>query len=90
MNFFNRAIKNVTRRASKTILLTLTFLLVGTLVIVGLGVSNASTQAKTLTRQKMRAVATLEVDSMAWYNYVDSIQDEDERNKAYQNFLQLL
>ena len=86
MNFFNRAIKNVTRRASKTILLTLTFLLVGTLVIVGLGVSNASTQAKTLTRQKMRAVATLEVDSMAWYNYVDSIQDEDERNKAYQNY----
>ena len=86
MNFFNRAIKNVTRRASKTILLTLTFLLVGTLVIVGLGVSNASTQAKILTRQKMRAVATLEVDSMAWYNYVDSIQDEDERNKAYQNY----
>ena len=86
MNFFNRAIKNVTRRASKTILLTLTFLLVGTLVIVGLGVSNASTQAKILTRQKMRAVATLEVDSMAWYNYVDSIQDEDERNKAYSNY----
>ncbi len=86
MNFFNRAIKNVTRRASKTILLTLTFLLVGTLVIVGLGVSNASTQAKILTRQKMRAVATLEVDSMAWYNYVDSIQDEDERSKAYSNY----
>ena len=86
MNFFNRAIKNVTRRASKTVLLTLTFLLVGTLVIVGLGVSNASTQAKILTRQKMRAVATLEVDSMAWYNYVDSIQDEDERNKAYSNY----
>ena len=86
MNFFNRAIKNVTRRLSKTILLTLTFLLVGTLVIVGLGVSNASTQAKILTRQKMRAVATLEVDSMAWYNYVDSIQDEDERNKAYSNY----
>ena len=86
MNFFNRAIKNVTRRLSKTILLTLTFLLVGTLVIVGLGVSNASTQAKTLTRQKMRAVATMEVDSMAWYNYVDSIQDEDERSKAYSNY----
>ena len=72
MNFFNRAVKNVSRKLSKTILLILTFLLVGTLVIVGLGVSNASTQAKILTRQKMRAVATLEVDSMAWYNYVDS------------------
>ena len=86
MNFFNRAVKNVSRKLSKTILLILTFLLVGTLVIVGLGVSNASTQAKILTRQKMRAVATLEVDSMAWYNYVDSIQDEDERNKAYQKY----
>ncbi len=86
MNFFNRAIKNVTRKASKSILLVLTFLLVGTLVIVGLGVSNASTQAKILTRQKMRAVATMEVDSTAWYNYVESIQDEDERNKAYSNY----
>ncbi len=86
MNFFNRAVKNVTRKLSKTILLILTFLLVGTLVIVGLGVSNASTQAKTLTRQKMRAVATLDVDYTAWYNYIETIQDEDERNKAASNY----
>ncbi len=86
MNFFNRAVKNVTRKLSKTILLILTFLLVGTLVIVGLGVSNASTQAKTLTRQKMRAVATLDVDYTAWYNYIETIQDEDERSKAASNY----
>ena len=86
MNFFNRAIKNVTRKASKSILLVLTFLLVGTLVIVGLGVSNAAGQAKILTRQKMRAVATMQVDYQAYYNYVESLEDEDEINKAYKNY----
>lgn len=86
MNFFNRAIKNVTRKMSKTILLVLTFLLVGTLVIVGLGVSNAASQAKILTRQKMRAVATMEVDYEAYYNYIDSLEDEDEIQNAYKNY----
>ena len=86
MNFFNRAIKNVTRKASKSILLVLTFLLVGTLVIVGLGVSNAAGQAKILTRQKMRAVTTMQVDYQAYYNYVESLEDEDEINKAYKNY----
>ena len=46
MNFINRAIKNVTRRLSKTILLVLTFFLIGNLVIIGLGISNASKSAK--------------------------------------------
>ncbi len=86
MNFFNRAIKNVTRKPSKSILLALTFLLVGTLVIVGLGVSNAASQAKILTRQKMRAVATMEVDYSAYYAYINTLQDEDEIQKAYNNY----
>lgn len=86
MNFFNRAIKNVTRKMSKSILLTLTFLLVGTLVIVGLGVSNAASQAKILTRKKMRAVATMEVDYDKYYAYIQTLEDEDEINKAYENY----
>ena len=86
MNFFNRAVKNVTRKISKSILLILTFLLIGTLVIVGLGVSNAAKEAKILTRQKMRAVATMEVDYTAYYKYIETLEDEDEINKAYQNY----
>ena len=86
MNFFNRALKNVTRKVSKSILLVLTFLLIGTLVIVGLGVSNAAKEAKILTRQKMRAVATMEVDYNAYYKYIESLEDEDEISKAYQNY----
>ena len=67
MNFFNRAIKNVTRRLSKTILLTIAFFMIGNFVIVGLGVANATENAKTLTRQKMRAVVTFRTDYDAIY-----------------------
>ena len=72
MNFINRAFKNVTRRMSKTVLLLLTFFLIGNLVIIGLGVSNASKSAKVLTRQKMRAVVTYALD----YNKINQYTQE--------------
>ena len=86
MNFINRAIKNVTRKLSKTILLTLTFFLIGNLVIIGLGIANASENAKILTRQKMRAVVTYELDYTKIYEYANTIEDEDELEKFYQNY----
>ncbi|MBQ6493098.1 MAG: ABC transporter permease [Erysipelotrichaceae bacterium] len=86
MNFINRAIKNVTRKYSKSILLVLTFFLIGNLVIIGLGVSNASKSAKILTRKKMRAVVTYKVDYEKVWAYMDSIEDEDERDKFYKDF----
>lgn len=52
MNFFNRALKNVTRKMSKSVLLAVTFFLIGNLVIIGLGINNAAENAKILTRQK--------------------------------------
>ena len=86
MNFINRAFKNVTRRMSKTILLVLTFFLIGNLVIIGLGVSNASESAKILTRQKMRAVVTYAIDYNKIMQYTENITDEDELNEFYQNY----
>ena len=86
MNFINRAFKNVTRRMSKTVLLLLTFFLIGNLVIIGLGVSNASKSAKILTRQKMRAVVTYALDYSKISHYVEEITDEDELNKFYENY----
>lgn len=86
MNFFNRAIKNVTRKWSKSVLLILTFFLIGNLVIIGLGVSNASNSAKILTRQKMRAVVTYAIDYNKIMKYVEDITDEDELNKFYENY----
>ena len=86
MNFINRAFKNVTRRLSKSILLVLTFFLIGNLVIIGLGVSSASESAKTLTRQKMRAVVTYELDNDKIWRYADSITDEDELQEFYKNY----
>ena len=47
---------------SKSILLAVTFFLIGNLVIIGLGINNAAEQAKIETRQKMRAVVSYEVD----------------------------
>lgn len=89
MNFFKRAIKNVTRKKSKSILLILTFFLIGNLVIIGLGVSSASESAKSLTRQKMRAVVTYSLDYDAIWKYADSIEDEDERNEFYNHYPQI-
>ena len=86
MNFINRAFKNVTRKMSKSILLTLTFFLIGNLVIIGLGVSNASNSAKILTRKKMRAVVTYALDYNKIWQYMESIEDEDEREEFYENY----
>ena len=86
MNFLNRAIKNVTRRWSKSVLLLITFLLIGNFVIIGLGISQAATDAKTLTRQKMRAVVDYTVDYDAINKYVNELTDEDEINDFYKNY----
>lgn len=85
MNFFNRALKNVTRKISKSVLLAVTFFLIGNLVIIGLGINNAAENAKILTRQKMRAVVSLELDYTAYYNDADKITDDDEREAFYKN-----
>lgn len=83
MNFFNRAIKNVTRKLSKTILLIITFFVIGNFVIIGLSVAQASESAKTLTRQKMRAVVTYTIDYDKFYKDAEMIEDEDERKEFY-------
>ena len=85
MNFFTRAIKNITRRMSKSILLAITFFLIGNLVIIGLGINNASEQAKIETRRKMRAVVSYETDYMAFYDYADALEGE-EQQEAYKNY----
>ncbi len=89
MNFFQRALKYVSRRRVKSILLVITFFLIGNLVILGLGISQAADNAKVLTRKSMRAAVSYEVDYDAFYNYVESIEDADEQNEAYNHFPQL-
>ena len=85
MNFLNRAIKNVIRRPTKSILLAITFFVIGNLVIVGLGISSAAENAKTLTRKQMRAVISYEVDYQQFYEDADAIENEDERMEFYEN-----
>ena len=89
MNFLNRAIKNITRLKTKSILLIVTFFMIGNLVIIGLGVSYASDNAKTLTRQKMKPVVTYEIDYDAFSAWVDTLETDEEKNDAYNNYPQL-
>lgn len=84
MNFLRRAIKNVIRVPSKSILLGITFFVIGNLVIVGLGLTSASQNAKTLTRKQMRAVVSYEIDYDQFYMDGDAIENEEERNEFYQ------
>lgn len=89
MNFINRAIKNIQRRLSKTVMLTLTFFLIGNFVIIGLGVSSAAENAKLLTRKKMSAVVFYELDYQKIALEGDKIQDENERELFYKKIDQL-
>lgn len=84
MNFIARALANIKRRLSKTILLVLTFFLIGNFVVIGLGINAAAKNAKVLTRKKMTAIAKLEVDYRAFYEEGEKIQDEAERDKFFQ------
>ena len=69
---------------SKSILIALTFFVIGNFVIIGLGVSNAASEAKVKTRMSMRAVVSYEMDYWAYNDYVSELP-EDERNEAWQN-----
>ena len=70
---------------SKSILLAVTFFLIGNLVIIGVGINNAAEQAKIETRQKMRAVVSYEVDYDAFRKYVEDL-DEEAQQEAYKNY----
>ena len=85
MNFFQRAVRYLTRKPTKTILLMITFFVIGNLVILGMGVSQASDNAKILTRKKMRAVVSYEVDYNAYWSWVYSLEDKDESDRASRN-----
>ncbi|MCI5774183.1 MAG: ABC transporter permease [Erysipelotrichaceae bacterium] len=86
MNFLTRAIKNVIRVPSKSILLGITFFVIGNLVVVGLGLTSASQNAKTLTRQQMRAVVSYEVDFNKFYADGEKIESEEERDEFFKNY----
>ncbi len=77
MNFFQRAIKNITRRPTKSILLLLTFFIIGNFVIIGIGISTAANQAKILTRKSMRAVVEYAVDYDAINEYTSTLSDSE-------------
>ena len=91
MNFFKRSFKYIMAKKVKTILFAIIFLLLGNLVIIGFGVSEASSNAKEIARKKMNPVVSYEVDYNSYlsddeYKYMDlKLMDEmahDKRVKA--------
>ncbi len=86
MNALNRAWKYITRKPTKSVLLMITFFLIGNLVILGLGISQAAGNAKILTRKQMRAAVSYEVDYDKFWDYINTLTDEDEINEAYNNY----
>ena len=86
MNAIQRAWRYITRKPTKSILLIITFFVIGNLVILGLGISQAADNAKVLTRKQMRAVVSYEADYNAYYKYIDSLTDQDEIDEAYKHY----
>ncbi|MFV0379745.1 MAG: ABC transporter permease, partial [Anaerorhabdus sp.] len=68
MNFINRAWKYITRKLSKSILLGLTFFIVGNLILVCLGVMAAADNAKSITRNSMNPIIKYNVDFEKFFN----------------------
>ncbi len=71
MNFIKRSLKYIMAKKVKTILFAIIFLLLGNLVIIGFGISAASSKAKTMARKKMNPVVSYEFN----YNSYDSDDD---------------
>ncbi|MBR2825795.1 MAG: ABC transporter permease [Solobacterium sp.] len=89
MNAFNRAWRYITRKPTKSILLIITFFLIGNLVILGLGISQAADNAKVLTRKQMRAVVSYEIDYDAYWKYINTLTDQDEIDAAYSKSIRI-
>jgi len=88
MNFINRAIKNIRRKITKSLLLLLTFFLIGNFVIVGLAISNASQKAKIDTRKQITTIVSLQLDYQKYFEDVDSMPAE-EQEEAFNNIPKL-
>ncbi len=86
MNYLNRAWCYVTRKLSKSILLGLTFFVIGNLVLIGLGISEAAENAKILTRKEMRAVVSYEVDYNKFWQEAEKLESDEEREEMYKNY----
>lgn len=72
MNFFVRSLKYIKSKKLKTILLGIIFFLIGNLVIIGFGVSQASTNAKTLARKKMSPVVKYKEKSDSYTSILEN------------------
>lgn len=78
MNFFNRAWKYITRKVSKSILLGLTFFIVGNLVLICLGVMSAADNAKKIVESSMNPVVATQIDYQLMSEELSGISDYEE------------
>jgi putative ABC transport system permease protein len=86
MNFFQRAIQNIKVKLSRFSLLAITYFVIGNFIIVGIGISYAANTAKELTRKTMTPVVTYGVDFQSYYEWIETLEDQDEIDKAYENY----
>lgn len=85
MNYLKRAILYCKRKTSKSIILGITFFMIGNLVLVGLGISNAADNAKKITRDKMSAVVNYEFDYDSYWEEMDKLESDEERMEFNKN-----
>ncbi|MEG0657486.1 ABC transporter permease [Anaerorhabdus sp.] len=85
MNYLRRAWLYVKRKLSKSILLGLTFFVIGNLVLIGLGITQAANNAKLLTRKSMKAIVNLKTDYEEFSEYVSHLESQEEIEEANNN-----
>lgn len=89
MNSFKRCIKSLVVNRTRTILLILLFFIVNNLIFVALGVSNAASQAKLITRQSMNSVVNYAFDYDALADDAYILSDEEYMEQYFDSFIKL-
>src|SRR5690625_275020 len=90
MNFVKRSFLHVVKKYDKSILLIILLSVIGSLVLSGLSIKNASEEAKILAREKLGAEVTLQFDFDRYFSgMIDDGEDGLLRKEEVEQLLTL-
>lgn len=82
MNFLQRALKSVTRRKGKSLILFLVIFVLGNVIAGAVAIQQSTTNVEKETKRKMGAVATVEFDYESYDKDNAEISDEEKYNES--------
>lgn len=85
MNFWQRALKSVTRRKGRSFILFLVIFILGNVIAGAVAIEQSTKNVEQETKKQMGARATVEMDYQKWEKYMNKNPDLSEED--YQTLL---